>query len=82
IGKDGYFESPMYDIEIIDRIGAGDSFSAALIGGLIEKDLGYAVNLAAAFSALKQTIPGDVCTASKEETESLMKMGKAGSILR
>ena len=33
----------------------------------------YAVNFANAFSALQQTMPGDVCHATVQEVEALMK---------
>ncbi len=82
IGPDGYVESPMYEIDIVDRVGAGDSFTAGLIAGMLGGDPEYAVNLAAAFSAIKQTIPGDVCLASRAEAEALMKSGRAGRIER
>ena len=82
IGPDGYFESRRYDIEVVDRVGAGDAFTAGLIAGLIDGDLEYAVNLGAAFSALKHTIPGDICPVSREQAEELMKKGTAGGIQR
>jgi len=82
-GADGFHMSRMYDLEIIDRVGAGDSFSAGLIAGLIEnKNLEYSVNLASAFSALKQTIPGDICSATRSQAEELMEKGSAGRIQR
>ena len=53
------------------------------LAGLFEKDeIDYAVNLAAAFSALKQTIPGDICTLSKSQAVELMEKGSAGRIQR
>jgi 2-dehydro-3-deoxygluconokinase len=80
---DGYSESRMYDVEIIDRIGAGDSFTAGFIAGLMmNRDMKYSLDLASAFSALKQTIPGDICPVSMGEVEELMKKGDAGRIQR
>jgi 2-dehydro-3-deoxygluconokinase len=81
-GPDGYMRSESYEIEIIDRVGAGDAFTAGFIAGMLEGDVELALEMAAAFSALKQTIPGDVCTASRFEAESLMKSGGAGRIQR
>jgi len=77
-----YVESRMYECEVVDRVGAGDSFTAGFISGLMDKDLQYAVNLAAAFSALKQTIPGDVCPVTRSQAEELMKSGSPGRIQR
>ena len=82
IGPDGWMEGRMYDVEIIDRVGAGDSFTAGMIVGFMEKDIGYAVNLAAAFSALKQTVPGDICPVGRTQVEELMEKGSAGRIQR
>ena len=70
-----YF-SKRYEIEIVDRIGGGDSFSAGLIYSLINKR-GYqeAIDFAVAFSALKQTIPTDTNWTTLEEVENLLKEG-------
>ncbi len=81
-GPDGYARSESYDIEIIDRVGAGDAFTTGFIAGMLDGDIGLALEMASAFSALKQTIPGDVCTASRAEVESLIKSGGAGRIQR
>ncbi|MCK4244997.1 MAG: sugar kinase [Candidatus Omnitrophica bacterium] len=70
-----YF-SKKYEIEVVDRLGGGDSFSAGLIYSLIyKKSYHEAVDFAAAFSALKQTIPTDTNWATLEEVESLLKDG-------
>ena len=81
-GLDGYKQSTMYDVEIVDRVGAGDAFAAGFIAGMLEDDMGLALEMASAFSAIKQTVPGDVCTATRAEVESLMKSGAAGRIQR
>jgi len=76
-------ESRRYDVEVVDRLGAGDAFTAGLISGMIDgMELEYSVNLAAAFSALKQTIPGDICTATSAQCEELMEKGAPGRIQR
>ena len=81
-GPGGFMRSNTYDVEVIDRVGAGDAFAAGFIAGMLEGDMGNALEMAAAFSALKQTIPGDVCTATVDEVESLIKSGGAGRIQR
>jgi 2-dehydro-3-deoxygluconokinase len=81
-GPDGFARSAMYDVEVIDRVGAGDAFTAGFIAGMLDGDIEQALEQAAAFSALKQTIPGDVCTATADEVESLIKSGGAGRIQR
>jgi len=82
-GPGGFHQSRMYDVEVVDRVGAGDAFSAGFIAGLLEnKGLDYSVNLASAFSALKQTIPGDICPVPKSQVLELMEKGSAGRIQR
>ncbi|MBU1077659.1 MAG: sugar kinase [Spirochaetes bacterium] len=72
-GKD-FLESDKYEVEVVDRIGAGDSFTAGLIHSLLSgKPHKEALNFAVAFSALKHSIPGDFNLATKEETENLLK---------
>ena len=82
ISSDGFYQSQMYEIDIIDRVGAGDSFTAGLIAGMLDGKPEYAIDLAVAFSALKQTIPGDICLATREEADTLIKTGGAGRIQR
>jgi 2-dehydro-3-deoxygluconokinase len=61
------------DLEILDRVGGGDSFASGLIYGLMEKgDLTAAVEYGAAHGALAMTTPGDTSMASLSEVEGLM----------
>jgi 2-dehydro-3-deoxygluconokinase len=64
-----------YEVEIVDRLGAGDSFAAGLIHGLLEGDLQKAIDFGVAASALKHTIPGDFAWISREEVEAMLKGG-------
>lgn len=66
------------ELEILDRIGGGDSFASGLIYGLMTtSDPELAVNYGAAHGALAMTTPGDTTMASKDEVEALM--GGAGA---
>ncbi len=79
------YTSRHYDIRIEDRVGAGDSFAAGIIHGLLSGNGGngeYVVNFAAAASALKHTIPGDVNLSSLSEIEELLKGDGSGRIKR
>lgn len=63
---------------ILDRIGAGDSFVAGLIYGLlIEKDPQKAVDYGAAHGALAMTTPGDTSMATLAEVQKLAEGGDA-----
>lgn len=66
------------DLEILDRVGGGDSFASGLIYGLLAGcDVGTAVEYGAAHGALAMTTPGDTSMASKEEVEKLARGGSA-----
>ena len=52
--------APRYPVEIVDRIGAGDSFVAGLIHGLLDGDLNLAIRLAAYAAAIGLATPGDI----------------------
>jgi 2-dehydro-3-deoxygluconokinase len=65
-------------LEIMDRVGGGDSFASGLVYGLLTgHDLQTAVEYGAAHGALAMTTPGDTSMASLKEVENLMKGGGA-----
>ncbi|MEM2143286.1 MAG: sugar kinase [Candidatus Thorarchaeota archaeon] len=69
-----FYYSPKFEVEIVDRLGAGDSCSAGFIYGYLEwKDMQRAVDFAGALSALKHSIPGDFAILNKEEAETILK---------
>jgi 2-dehydro-3-deoxygluconokinase len=69
------FRTRTYEVEIVDRLGAGDSFAAGLIHGLLDSDLQKGLDYGVAISALKHSIPGDFAWVTKDEVESLLKGG-------
>ncbi|HXO01476.1 MAG TPA: sugar kinase [Stellaceae bacterium] len=52
--------APRYPVELVDRIGAGDSFVAGLIHGLLDDDPDRAIRLAAYAGAIALATPGDI----------------------
>lgn len=61
-------------VEVLDRVGGGDSFVAGLVYGLLELgDLGDAVEYGAAHGALAMTTPGDTSMATLAEVRSLAR---------
>ncbi len=74
-----FYESRKYpDLEILDRIGGGDSFASGFIYGLLTTgDPQKAVEYGAAHGALAMTTPGDTSMADKDEVEKLMRGGSA-----
>ena len=68
------YRAPRYEVEVIDRIGAGDAFSAGLIVARLEnRGWDDAVRFAAALAALKHTIPGDFCLVTRGELDQLLR---------
>ncbi len=71
-----FYEDVKYDVEVVDRVGAGDSFAAGFIYGFLAKgNWGDAVRYGNALGALKHTIPGDFNWSTREEVEKLMNGG-------
>jgi 2-dehydro-3-deoxygluconokinase len=65
-----------YEVEIVDRVGAGDSFTSGfLYGWLKEGDVEKGLQYGNAFAALKHTVPGDFNWCTQEEVETLLKGG-------
>ncbi|TFG86731.1 MAG: sugar kinase [Gemmatimonadales bacterium] len=66
------------NLEILDRVGGGDSFASGLIYGFLAgKPLQECVEYGAAHGALAMTTPGDTSMATLKEVESLAKGGSA-----
>lgn len=66
------------NLEILDRVGGGDSFASGLIYGLMTTgDPEQAVNYGAAHGALAMTTPGDTSMATLKEVEKIMGGGSA-----
>jgi 2-dehydro-3-deoxygluconokinase len=75
VAADGKIHSaPRYEVEVVDRIGVGDAFSAGLIVNRLEnRGWDEAVRFATATSALKHSIPGDFCLVTRGEVEQLLR---------
>jgi 2-dehydro-3-deoxygluconokinase len=79
-----FYTSANYDIShIVDRVGAGDAFSAGLISQLLNKtNHQHALDFAVALSCLKHTISGDSSVIRFDEVQKLMKGVGSGRIAR
>jgi 2-dehydro-3-deoxygluconokinase len=65
-------------LEILDRVGGGDSFASGLVYGFLSgKGPQWAVECGAAHGALAMTTPGDTTMATLAEVERVMKGGTA-----
>jgi 2-dehydro-3-deoxygluconokinase len=68
------YKDKKYEVEIVDRVGAGDSFTAGFLYIWIkEKDVQKGVQYGNAFAALKHTVPGDFNWSTLEEVENQLK---------
>jgi 2-dehydro-3-deoxygluconokinase len=66
------------DIDILDRVGGGDSFASGLIYGIISgKAPEWSVRCGVAHGALAMTTPGDTSMATRAEVERVMKGSSA-----
>ncbi|MBV7362937.1 sugar kinase [Actinomycetaceae bacterium TAE3-ERU4] len=77
--SEGYANAIQRDaLEILDRVGGGDSFASGLVYGLINgESIETAVNLGAAHGALAMTTPGDTSMATLAEVKKLAAGGNA-----
>jgi 2-dehydro-3-deoxygluconokinase len=66
--------TPRENLEVLDRIGGGDSFASGFIYGLLSGcDYSTALDYAVAHGALAMTTPGDTSMATLTEVERLMR---------
>ena len=81
-GKQVY-SSKKYTIDIVDRVGGGDSFGAGLIYSLINNmNAQDCIEYAVAASCLKHTVEGDFNIASVDEVKKLARGDGSGRVQR
>lgn len=81
--QDRSYFSKEYDIQIVDRVGGGDSFGGGLIYAMMEEfPPQKAIEFATAASCLKHTIEHDFNLITREETENLMNGNGSGRVVR
>ena len=77
-----YDSQKFAELEILDRVGGGDSFASGLAFGFLEyNDPQQAVNYGAAHGALASTTPGDTSMATREEVEKVLS-GAGARVVR
>lgn len=69
--------SPLYQpalrVDVVDRIGAGDAFSAGVLCGLLEGSLATGLRYGTAMAAHKLTTVGDMLLATRDEVMALLE---------
>jgi len=69
------YRGPKFEIEIVDRVGAGDSFAGGFLYGYVKDGPEAGVRYGVAISALKQTNPGDLVWTTRDEVERILDGG-------
>lgn len=70
------YKSKVYDLEILDRVGTGDAFTAGILYGLLENlSAQRIIDFATAASAIKHTVSGDFNLATLSEINNLAISG-------
>lgn len=67
------YDDRVYEVEVVDRLGAGDSFSAGFMYGYITGDVQKGLKYGNACAALMHSIPGDTNWSTLEEVENQIK---------
>lgn len=76
-----YEEEPYRDIEVVDRIGSGDAYVSGVLYGYLAcgGDCRRALEYGNAYSAMKNTIPGDLPSCNLRETDRVILQHKGGN---
>ncbi len=69
------YDDTTYEVEIIDRVGAGDSFASGFLYGCIFGDVDKGLRYGNAYAALLHSVPGDINWCTLQEVETLIKGG-------
>lgn len=67
------YDDRTYDIEIVDRVGGGDAYAAGFLYGWLTRGVEAGVRYGNAFSAIQQTLPGDLAYVTRAEVEAQLK---------
>lgn len=70
-----------FPITVVDRIGAGDAFTAGFFTGMLEAGIDTGLLYGAATCALKYSIPGDLALISRKEMLEVAE-GRVGKLIR
>ena len=75
IGYDGsdYYRSLGYEVQVVNRLGAGDAFTAGLLYGYMTSGLQVGLDYGGAMAALKMTVPQNTPLIDRLDVERLLK---------
>lgn len=72
VSDQGLAQAAAFEVEAIDRVGAGDAFSAGILYALLTGREARALDYALALAGLKHSLPGDSLSVTPEELERLV----------
>lgn len=70
---DKLYKGKVYELEIVDRVGSGDSFTAGFLYGYLTGDVEKGMAYGDAMAALKHTFPGDISWVTEEDVIAQIK---------
>jgi len=70
---DKLYRGKTYDVEIVDRVGTGDAYTAGFIYGYLTGDVEKAVAYGDALAALEHSVPGDLSWFTEDEVKKQIK---------
>jgi len=70
---DKLYRGKTYDVEIIDRVGSGDAYTAGFVYGYLTGDVEKAVAYGDALAALEHSVPGDLSWFTEDEVKKQIK---------
>jgi 2-dehydro-3-deoxygluconokinase len=73
--SDTVHDAPTYDVEVVDRVGSGDAFVGGFLYGYLREGIAEGVRYGVALSAIKQTVPGDLVYATRDEVDRALNGG-------
>ncbi len=80
---ESFYKSKKYEINIVDRVGGGDSFGGGLIYSLLSGfNMQDSIEFAVAASCLKHSVEGDFNIVTADEVKSLAKGDGSGRVQR
>ncbi len=78
---DRFFTACGYDVQAVNRLGAGDAFAAGLLYGYLMSDLQVGLNYGTAMAALKLTVPQNIPLIERADVERMLA-GKDLEVIR
>lgn len=71
--ENNLYEEPAFDVEIIDRIGAGDGLAAGVLHGLLNGDFSESLKFGSLVAALALSQYGEIVNTNVEELSQLLE---------